>query len=65
MRKHSPEPRRKPEVGDMALHKSNRLDSRPVAEVSADGKQVWLDFGAGFVSGPFPANNYTFKWGSR
>ena len=53
--------RRKPQVGDMADHKSGRFDPRPVASVSPDGHYVWLDFGGGYVSGPLPANNYTFK----
>lgn len=45
----------------MASHKTRQLDPRPVAEVSADGRQVWLEFPAGYVYGPFPSKNYDFR----
>lgn len=52
--------RRKPRVGDRAIHPT--LDSREVAEVlEIDGETyVKLRFGD-MVGGPFPASNYKFK----
>lgn len=42
-------------VGDLALHKNNRLDARPVAAV--EGDMIRLQIGT-IVAGPFPAANY-------
>lgn len=53
--------RRKPHVGDLALHVDG-LDGREVAMVSEDGSLVWLYFlTPDHPYGPFPARNYRFK----
>ena len=51
---------RKPQPGDLADHKSRRLDPRPVSRVSADGKSIWLDL-ITMEIGPYPASNYTYQ----
>lgn len=48
-----------PAVGDQALHKTMNLDSRPVAEVSDDGKMIKLRIGH-VVTPWIPARNYTY-----
>jgi hypothetical protein len=46
-------------VGDMALHKSNTLDPRPVAEVDHAARTVRLAIGS-VVTAPIPRSNYTY-----
>lgn len=41
--------------GDRALHKSNQLDSRPVAKV--EGNKIYLQINT-LVTDPVPASNY-------
>lgn len=52
--------RRKPRVGDSALHVGGHLDSRQVASVSDDGKQVQLQIGS-IVTDWLPARNYLYR----
>lgn len=54
----------KPEVGDLADHKTRLLDPRPVAEVSADGKRIRLAIG-NVLTEWVPASNYTFTRAGR
>ena len=49
--------RGEPKPGDHALHKSNQLDSRPVARV--EGRLVWILIGD-TEAGPYPRENYTY-----
>lgn len=49
----------KPEVGDRALYRRGHLDSRPVAEVSEDGRRVRLDI-MGYVTNWVPSSDYRF-----
>ncbi|HEY8881961.1 MAG TPA: hypothetical protein VIM47_01025 [Dermatophilaceae bacterium] len=49
--------RGEPKPGDQALHKSNQLDSRPVARV--EGRLVWILIGD-TEAGPYPRENYTY-----
>lgn len=52
--------RRKPRVGDRALHVGNHLDSRPVAEVSDDRTQIRLQIGT-LITDWLPASNYVYR----
>lgn len=47
-----------PQVGDLASHKFQDLDSREVVKV--EGSNLWLLM-AGAPAGPFQIRNYTFK----
>jgi hypothetical protein len=49
----------RPNVGDMADHKSGELDPRPVAWVAPDGRTIKLDI-FGKVTPEVPTSNYTF-----
>lgn len=51
---------RKPQVGDWACHKSNVVDPRRVAEVSADGKKIKLHIGD-LTTSWLSADYYHFK----
>ena len=51
---------RKPQPGDLADHKSRRLDPRYVARVSNDGQHIWLELPT-MQAGPYPASNYTYR----
>lgn len=48
-----------PQVGDWALHKNNRLDSRQVIKVSEDGTHIWIAIGSLEIK--VPAENYTYS----
>lgn len=51
---------RKPQVGDIADHKTKDLDPRPVAVVSDDGTRIRLSI-YGHISAWLPAENYDFR----
>lgn len=49
---------RRPRPDDLAVHRYQDLDPRPVTRVEVDS--VWLDIN-GSEYGPFPASQYTFR----
>lgn len=51
---------RKPQVGDLADHKSRSLDPRPVAAVHEGGALIKIKIGD-LISDWLPAENYTYK----
>lgn len=50
-----------PQVGDMALHKSNQLDAREVVRVEKLDGKLWIGLKIGEIEAwPCPAKNYIY-----